>query len=471
MKLGVGSLFFKIFLWFWATVIVTGVALLFTFILGPHSVPSQWRSTLSRTAAFSGTIAVAAADHEGPAAASAYVERLERETHLRACLFDSAGHPLAGARCETFSSMVSSVLAGQPSVFAMRYGMARIAQRLHGSSGRDYIYVTDLPAGPRAAFGIDPLHILSQWGVALLVSGFICYLLTLSIATPILRIRQASQRLAAGDLSTRAAPRIESRNDELGDLARDFNTMAARLEQLVNQLRQLITDVSHELRSPLARLTVALDLGRERKGSDPAFDQMENDLAQLNNLIERLLTLARLGNSAAPLPMASVNVAELLPAIVRNAEFEARSRHGSLRLHVPESSPDTCLVRANEPLLYSALENVIRNAVRYGTGETPIEIDLESEDRQGSPFLRLTVRDDGPGVPEAELAKIFQPFHRVQNARDRQSGGVGLGLAIAERVIHLHGGSICARNRSPHGLEVEILLPAAPPDPQPDPQA
>jgi len=457
MKLSVHSLFLKIFFWFWATVILTGIALVLTFIFEPHSVPSQWESTLRGTAAFSGAMAVGAAEQGGEEAASEYLQRVETQTRLRACIFDRTGAAIAGTGCETFSGMVSRVAAAQGpiSVFSMKYGIARSAQTLRGASGREYIYATELPAGPRAAFGIDPLGVVLKWGVAALVSGFICYLLTLYITTPILRIREASQQLAGGELSARAPAEVERRQDELGDLVRDFNAMATRIEDLVSRQRQLITDVSHELRSPLARLNVALDLGRERKGNDSAFDHMEQDLGILNDLIERLLTLARLGTTAAPVAMSPVDLGELVPQIIRNAEFESRHRGGRFNLVVDQE----CLVRGNAQLLHSAIENVIRNAIRYGDSEMPIDVVLKCEVRQGASVVRLTVRDYGQGVPEPELANIFQPFYRVADARDRQSGGAGLGLAIADRIVRIHGGTIHAENAKPPGLQVEIILP------------
>jgi two-component system sensor histidine kinase CpxA len=451
----VRSLFLKIFLWFWATVIATGIALILTFILEPRSVPSQWHATLMETAHSSGAIAVSEAERGGDSAAAAYIGRIEGETHLRTCLFDQAGALVAGSDCGSFQTMTSHVTAAKPSNFSMRYGIARVAVRLKGSNGHEYIFATELPAGPRAALGINRTAIALQWGVALLVSGFICYLLTRYLTAPILRLRAASQQLAAGDLSTRAAAGIERRRDELGDLVRDFNAMACRIEELVSRQRQLISDVSHELRSPLARLYVALDLGRERKGNDPAFDRMEKDIGLLNEMIGRLLVVARLDSSAPPLPMTPVNLTEVVSQIVRDADFESRERNGIVKLTVHEQF----LVHGDAKLLQSAIENLVRNAIAYTDTGTSVEVLLQSERRSSASFVRLTVRDYGPGVPESELAKIFQPFYRVSDARDRQSGGAGLGLAIAERVIRVHGGTIRAENVAPRGLQVEILLP------------
>src|SRR6185437_15574963 len=198
------SLFLKIFFYFWATVIATGVALILTFILEPRSVPSRWHTTLTDTARYSGTIAVETAEREGIGSTSAYLERIAHQTHMSACLFDSAGRVIAGTSCLGFLNMTSHVMATKASDFSMKYGTARVALLLMSQSGRDYIFATELPAGPRAALGIDRAAIILQWGVALLVSGLICSLLTRYITAPILRLRKMSQRLAAGDLSVRA---------------------------------------------------------------------------------------------------------------------------------------------------------------------------------------------------------------------------------------------------------------------------
>ncbi len=306
--------------------------------------------------------------------------------------------------------------------------------------------------GQRSGSTVPRLRCSGVW--RFLVSGLICYLLTRYLTAPILRLREASQQLAAGDLSIRAVG-VERRRDELGDLVRDFNAMASRIEELVSRQRQLISDVSHELRSPLARLNVALDLGRERKGNDPAFDQMEQDISVLSEMIGRLLTIARLDTSAPPVPMMPVDLTELVSQIVRDADFESRERDGCVTLR----ANGQVFVQGDAELLHSAIENLVRNAIRYTEPGTPVEVVLESEPRSTTSFARLTVRDHGPGVPESELVNIFQPFYRVADARDRQSGGAGLGLAIADRVIRMHGGTIRAKNAVPRGLLVEILLP------------
>ena len=449
------SLFLKIFFWFWATVIATGVAIILTFILEPRSVPSRWHATIIDTARFSGTIAVETAERDGNAAASAYFERIEHETHMKACLFDSAGNAIAGIDCGSFQSMTSHVVISQSPDFNMKYGIARVALRLSGPSGRSYIFATELPAGPRAALGINRTAVLLQWGIAVLVSGLICSLLTRYLTAPILRLREMSQMLASGHLRTRADPRLMQRHDEIGDLIRDFDAMSCRIEELISRQRQLISDVSHELRSPLARLNVALDLGRVRKGNDPAFEQMQEDIRLLDEMIGRLLTIAKLDISAPQVPMADLDLAELVSQIVRDAEFELQEPNGGIRL----ISSGQCIVCGSAELLHGAIENVVRNAIRYTEDGTAIEVRVDCEGSLSGPSVRLMVRDYGPGVPASELKNIFQPFYRLTGARDRQSGGTGLGLAIADRVIRVHGGTIHAENAAPRGLRIEIVLP------------
>lgn len=449
------SLFLKIFLWFWATVIVTGLALIFTFFAEPRSVPSRWRAELSETARASGHAAVETAEREGVGSASIYLAKLARETHLNACLYDDAGKAMAGTGCAELLGMASHVQASKATDLSMKSGIARVAMVVTGQSGRTYIFATELPAGPRAAVGMNRTAFLLQWSVAFLVSGLICSLLTRYLTAPIVRLQEMSQRLSAGDLSVRAAPELAGRRDEIGKLVRDFNAMAARIEELISRQRQLTYDVSHELRSPLARLNVALDLGRERKGNDPAFDQMEADIRTLDEMIGRLLTMAKLDISSAQVAMADVDLAELLSQVVRNAEFEARDQQRDIQL----TAPGECIVWGSGELLRSAIENVVRNAVRYTEKGTAVEVCAECEGSPGGRRVRLSVRDYGPGVPESELRNIFQPFHRVASARDRQSGGTGLGLAIADRVVRVHGGTIRAENVAPHGLKIEIALP------------
>jgi two-component system sensor histidine kinase CpxA len=460
MTIRIRSLFLKIFLWFWITVLATGFALVVTWIiLQPKNVQSQSQTNLADTAWVSGASTVDELERQGPPAASAYMAQLGQRTHLKSCLFDTSRNIIAGTGCANFNDIGTRATTSDIPAFNTTHNFLRVAVKVQGKSGRQYIYAVEQVTEHRGPPpGIGPSGFLLRWSVPLLVSGLICYLLTRYLTAPILRLREASQHLAAGNLSTRATG-MERRRDELGSLVSDFNAMAARIEELVSRQRQLIYDISHELRSPLARLNVALDLGRERKGNDPAFDHMEQDIECLNDMIGRLLTVAKLDASTTAVPMTRVDLTELVSQIVRSADFELQEHDGAVRL----SSQEQYFVPGNAELLHSAIENVVRNAIRYTGAGHSVEVQLELANTAVPAFVRLLVRDYGQGVPESELANIFQPFYRVADDRNRQSGGTGLGLAIADRVVRIHGGTISARNATPHGLEVEILLPLAVP--------
>lgn len=450
------SLFLKIFLWFWGTVIAIGITFILTWVLlHPRNFQSPSQANLADTAWISGKAAVQLFEQQGAAGVSAYLEQLTGRTHLKSCLFDSSGNVLAGLGCPSLDDITARDVTSDVPAFHVRRGSLRVVIGIRGGTGRRYLYAVESREHPGPPPGVSFVSIALRWSVAFLVSGFICYLLTRYLTAPILRLREASQHLAAGDLTARASAGMERRRDELGSLVRDFNGMAARLEALVSRQRQLIYDISHELRSPLARLNVALDLGRQRKGDDPAFDQAERDIACLDEMIERLLTVARLDTSAAPVTMTPVELTALVEQVVRSAGFEIQEQEGAIHL----SAQGEYVVQGSSELLHSAIENIIRNAVRYTGRGNAVEVSLESA---GDPALvRILVRDHGPGVPEQDLLNIFHPFYRVADDRNRESGGTGLGLAIADRVAHIHGGTITARNVAPHGLEVEIRLPLA----------
>jgi two-component system, OmpR family, sensor histidine kinase CpxA len=303
--------------------------------------------------------------------------------------------------------------------------------------------------GPRAT----PTRWHLAWGFALLVSGGICYLLTRYLTRPVLHLRAAARRLAKGELAARAS-NMKPRHDEIGELVRDFNLMAGRIEELVTSQRQLISDISHEMRSPLARVNATLGVARQRLGQNVLFDRMERDTERLNEMIGRLLTLARLDMTATLPEMRRSDLRALVLDIVADAQWEAGERN----CHVDLVCECHCSIDANPDLLRSAVENVIRNAVRYTARGTAVEVCLQCRQGSEGDLAVIRVADRGPGVPASELANIFRPFYRVTAARDRQSGGVGLGLAIAERVTRVHGGSIQAENRTGGGLEVVLTL-------------
>jgi len=251
------------------------------------------------------------------------------------------------------------------------------------------------------------------------------------------------------------------------ELMRDFDRMAERLEGLVDSQSRLLKDVSHELRSPLARLSVALGLARQRSTPEieGQLDRIELEADRLNQLIQRLLTIARLESGADGIRKSSVSLRELVEQVAYDAEFESAGRDCRVTVNGQavsgeENGEDEFLVDADPDLLRSAVENVVRNATRYTAPGSTVNARLERQTTAGGEEMIVRVSDSGPGVPEAALAKIFEPFYRLDDARNRQTGGAGLGLSIADRAIRLHGGHITASNRKEGGLEVEIRIPA-----------
>jgi two-component system sensor histidine kinase CpxA len=241
---------------------------------------------------------------------------------------------------------------------------------------------------------------------------------------------------------------------------RDFDRMAERIEELMNSQSRLLKDVSHELRSPLARLSVALGLARQRANpeNEAALNRIEIEADRLNLLIQRLLTISRLESAADGVHKTHLSLRELVENVVHDAEYES----GDRKCRLSAEPTDEYYVDADPDLLRSAIENVVRNAIRYTAPGTTVEVRLERRIGDGGEDIVVRVLDSGPGVPEQDLERIFQPFYRIDDARNRQTGGAGLGLSIADRAIRLHGGRLHASNRPEGGLEVEIRIPAAP---------
>jgi signal transduction histidine kinase len=338
---------------------------------------------------------------------------------------------------------------------AERSGAAHMAGRpVLGPTGEHLVVVAAVRRPPQLIDLLEP-GVLGWRLVALAaIVGALCFWLARYLTAPVTTLRGVVRSLAGGDLTARVAPRIARRKDEIGDLARDFDAMAARIEALVGAQRRLVRDVSHELRSPLARLAVGLELARREAGGKAAeqLDRIELEAGRLEALVGQLLTLSGLEAAEAPAQRESVDLCALVEDVAADAAFEASG--GGVGVTVEKR--DACLVEGDFDGLRSVVENVLRNAVRFSDEGGAVEVMVSREGSDAAVY----VRDRGPGVPEQHLGDLFQPFFRVEEARDRQRGGAGLGLAIAARTVRLHRGSIVARNRPDGGLEVEIRLPA-----------
>jgi signal transduction histidine kinase len=294
--------------------------------------------------------------------------------------------------------------------------------------------------------------------IALAVSAAVCLVLARYLAAPVERLRLATRRLANGDLNVRVLPALK-RRDDLGLLAADLDAMAERLRQLLEGKQQLLRDVSHELRSPLARLQLALSLaGRDRDATERHLARAVLEADRLELLLARTLKLARLEEPSRHLAQESVDVAALLRTIAADVAIEADAQGCHVAVNLTGPLP----VQGDGELLRSAFENLLRNAVRHSPAGGQIVIEAQATGAAaGERVIEVSVRDHGPGIPQKDLALVFEPFYRVEAAREhRSAGGEGLGLAIAARAIAVHGGKITAANAAGGGLVVSVTLPA-----------
>lgn len=325
--------------------------------------------------------------------------------------------------------------------------------------GRDpsYTVVATGPVRSPWMFFIVPETLPYRLVAIAAVTGLFSVLLARYLTRPIRVLRGATQRMAGGDLSVRVAPQLQGADSETLALGRDMDRMAERIEALLESQRRLLRDVSHELRSPLARLNIALELVRRRSPPDvaPTLDRMEREAERLNAMIGELLTLSRLESGQGLERPEPVDLAALVEAVVDDVAFEAE-QHGT---GVALGAAAACSLDGSEELLRRAIENVLRNAVRFTEPGTKVHVDLE---RAGD-VAELRVRDHGPGVPAHALDDIFKPFYRLGDDRARSSGGSGIGLAITHRAVLLHGGEVRAENADGGGLLITLRLPTRPP--------
>jgi signal transduction histidine kinase len=463
------SLFIKIFLWFWLAMTLSGIALAVIAItqIGPaaqrrHLLAEERSQLMSQALTLYGHTALAIFERDGRAGLRDFAARLKRSTGVDISLFENGNEVLSGPVIPpAMRDLAAGALqTGRVQALAGN-GRYLLALPLPGKRGHTFIIAGDWPdfpfrqRRPRIPFtrGLG-LRLV----VSLIIGGIICYGLAWHLTAPIRKLREATHQLAAGDLTARVGKEIGQRRDEIADLGREFDRMAERIETLMNAQQRLLRDISHELRSPLARLNVALELARRGCGTSAAaepLDRIERETARLNELIGELLTLTLLESGVERMDTTSVELSRLVREIAEDADFEARNTGRSVRILASE----TIRISGSEELLRRAIENIVRNAVRHTAEGTEVEITLRHSQKDAGPCALIRVRDHGPGVPEEALGRLFQPFYRVADARERQTGGTGIGLAITERAVHLHNGSVGASNHPAGGLIVEINLP------------
>ncbi len=446
------SILAKIFLWFWLAMAVVAISVAVTTMAGgPLPFGRRWMSLMLNQCAHG---AVYAYQHQGAAGLEDYLREVERSPGIRtATLLDAGGRNLSGgASPPRVAGLQAETRGGREAWSRNRATWTGVAQvaTLRG----DFLFVGQFQPLLLYASEADVQKLIPRLAIALLSAGLLCLLLARHITAPIRALQGAARRIADGDLSVRALPAIPPRNDELAELARDFDRMAARIEALLQKQQEMLGDISHELRSPLTRLTVSLELAQ--RGEIDALDHMQADLRQLDALIGQILTLTRLEAREGHKGGTVVNLRTIVESVAEDASFEGKEKGKSVRVE----RADDCWANGDPALLRSAIENVVRNAIRYTRPQTAVEMTLDLLPRGTSTAARIVVADRGTGVPPGALSRLFEPFYRVEESRNAWSGGTGLGLSISQRVVQLYGGTIVARNREGGGLEMEMCFPA-----------
>ncbi len=393
-------------------------------------------------------------------------EIFRKDSRFMPLLFDAQGRPLFERGRHSMSPMpppppnpsVQAAIGEEGKVFFD--DRTAVMARRYSTGGKTYFLVVFTKLRPLLDKSQSKTALLRS---LLLLGGALafCYGLTRHLTRPIRQLQQAALRLGSGDLSARAPLTVEKRHDEIGSLGHAFNAMATQLDHLLSNQRRLLRDISHELRSPLARLSVALEIARKQGSPEMAriLDRIERESHRMDQMVEELLALSRMEAEVTETSKEEIPLRDLLKALGEDASFEAHHRNISVALRLPE---EEVLLQGFPRLLGSAVENVLRNALRHSPEGAQVILELQRQERKqpgDTPTINIVISDEGPGVPEEELPRLFTPFYRVDSARTRESGGAGLGLAIAERAVHLHGGTIAAHNGKPSGLVVEIRLP------------
>lgn len=449
------SLFWRIFLslWLGSTALMVGSSLLIAAI-AQREVPLQMIERVGTTLRGNAHSLLQLQTHVDNRTFAEAVAVTERDYDLAIYFIDDSGRELLGrplpAALHRFENEFETgekplLLGGPGSGGAMMFG-----ERMRAPDGRDYTVIVSALGPPLPGINLILSAMLAPLLFSVVLAGFFSAISARYLVVPIDDLRRATRQLAAGDLSSRVGEALRERTDEFGALAADFDRMAGRIGALIGTQRQLMLDLSHELRSPLARLRVALELQRDTPRPE-LLERMERDTDRIDVLIGELLLLARLESPESELQSASFDLVELVAEIVDDARLEIGSQ--SRTLHLAETTP-VLQIDGDRELLRRAIENVIRNALQHTPEHADVFVTLIGDGTDA----RIRVTDDGDGISAEAMSRLFAPFARGDSRRRRQ--GNGLGLAIARAALHQHGGDIDVVNRKEHtGTIVDLRLP------------
>lgn len=489
------NLFIKIYIGFLLTTVITITTMvLLDRLAGSGPTIDRLRHNVDNSLSFYSHESIRIFEEEGPQKLVDYLNRMERSSGVKSFLFDSEGKEVTGRHAAELKEFALSPDNDAQATLKLSEDLYLAAKKASGSRGA-YVFAAKFPKaspglpppgpppfgppggpspgqppgppppppGPFALLGPPgppsdwmPLHTVIRLALGLAISGLFCFLFARYMTSPVLKVGKAVRQFARGDMSVRVGPELGNRGDELARLAGDFDNMAERIESLLDSQRNLLRDVSHELRSPLARLNVALELCRKGDGAETGkyLERIAREADKLNEMIGQILAYNKMESRAAGLELEQVDLEELVREIAEDAQYEARSRNRDISFVT-----EPCTIEGDREVLHRAVENVVRNAIAYTAENSAVEITQKRSIEKEKGCAVVSVRDHGPGVPEEDLAKIFHPFYRVDQGRGKETGGTGLGLAITESAIRMHNGTVRADNSPDGGLVIEINLP------------
>ena len=393
---------------------------------------------------------------DGKSASISYADKLENILDFEPYLFNSEGHSLINRKMSPeFEAMLKRFRKeDHPVIKATTANGIVVMCRMVGPDGKTYTAAGS--QGRPKKFSIFPPDFTMRITISIIMLTLLSFLLARHITDPITKLRKATREFATGNLGARVSETLGKRQDEIAQLGLDFDQMTSQIQNLIKDRQQLLRDISHELRSPLARLFVALEISKNKASEDvmPSLQRIDLEAERLNFLIGEILLLNRLETGPNLRICKSVDLSDLIHLIGEDANFEAQSRNVSVVI----TSTSVIKIHGYPEMLHRAIENVVRNAIRHTDEGTTVDISIETKNLEKDPII-LTIKDHGPGVPSAALPHLFKPFYRVEGDRGRKTGGTGVGLAIAYRAIKLHDGEIRAENSRDGGLKIIITIP------------
>lgn len=453
------SLFFRVFLWFWlATLLIVVSSVWLANQLGSEAKyrplnPQQQKDLVTATRKLQNQIDT----RSGKVHLKKLLNNVSKRNRFGLILVDLSTREVVHSvtRHRRFKNEVFDDFDQQSSPLMLEVkGITFVGPGLLQANQTDYMLFLVAPR-PGGNLGV----IRHEYPVLFItflisISMGLCYLFVRGLLNPISQLREASKRMATGEMGIRVGS-ASKRLDEIGQLGRDFNFMSEQVERLINNQKRLLADISHELRSPLTRLQLSIGIALQQNESEmsanmlAALERIEKEALQIENMIAQVLLLSRLDNQQPIQNLESVSLEQIMTPIIADAQFEAGQKNKELSYQADENIS----LQADPQLLSSAIENILRNAIHYSNHLIQVNVSLQDKD------IVWVIEDDGNGIEESQLHKIFEAFYRESTARDRNSGGVGLGLAIAQHAIGKHQGFIQANNKPDGGLLIKISIP------------